>query len=316
MLAFIKRLKFIYILYNFFHKKQLRYNEPHYRLLGLNKKYYSPVSSYDFKHLINKSFVTENDENINIRLNKSSVFKTLPDENKISLLKFSEHGFAVLKNYFDSKTINKINEELDELLKAKKVKPLHNNKIMFAYKYSQLLKNFGNQPELKEILSALFGNTAILFQSINFFKGSEQHTHSDSIHMTTYPEGGLLGVWIALEDVNEDNGPLHYYPGSHKLPYYMNADYDNKGNAWLLGNKSYTEYEKMINEKIKEYNIQKKIFYAKKGDVLIWHANLFHGGELHLNKNKTRKSMVLHYFKEGNICYHEISQRPALMDFL
>jgi ectoine hydroxylase-related dioxygenase (phytanoyl-CoA dioxygenase family) len=28
----------------------------------------------------------------------------------------------------------------------------------------------------------------------------------------------MCGVWIALEDVDERNGPLVYLPGSHKLP--------------------------------------------------------------------------------------------------
>ncbi len=187
---------------------------------------------------------------------------------------------------------------------------------MFAYKQSNLLNSIGNNRALKEILSALLGNSAILFQSINFFKGSEQHTHSDSIHMTTYPTGGLLGVWIALEDITIKNGPLHYYPASYKLPYYMNADYNNEGNKWFIGSKSYDEYEKMIESKMKENKMKKEIFYASKGDVLIWHANLFHGGEPHFNKTKTRKSMVFHYFREGNVCYHEITQRPALITYL
>jgi ectoine hydroxylase-related dioxygenase (phytanoyl-CoA dioxygenase family) len=131
--------------------------------------------------------------------------------------------------------------------------------------------------------------------------------------MTTFPLGGLLGVWIALEDIDEDNGPLHYYPKSHLLPYYLNADYGNEGNSLLLGPKDYTEYEKMIEGKVKELSLQKKIFTAKKGDLLIWHANLLHGGEPHNNKSKTRKSMVLHYYNTDCICYHEITQRPALM---
>lgn len=314
MFAFLRRLKISYTLYNFFHKKQLQYNLPHYRALDINKKFYSPVSSKDFRHLKNGISSTESAEQITARLKLSASFNKLNEENKKSILAFPEHGFAILKNYFSEEIIDSINAEIDDLIKTKKVKALSNNKIMFAYKQSKLLSDIGNQPALKEILSALFGNTAILFQSINFFKGSEQHTHSDSIHMTTYPTGGLLGVWIALEDIYEDNGPLHYYPGSHKLPYYMNADYNNEDNKWLLGNKSYAEYEKMIEEKIKQYNIPKKIFYAEKGDVLIWHANLFHGGEPHLNKDKTRKSMVFHYFREGNICFHEITQRPALMN--
>ena len=32
------------------------------------------------------------------------------------------------------------------------------------------------------------------------------------------PEGFMCGVWVALEDMDMDNGPLVYYPGSHQLP--------------------------------------------------------------------------------------------------
>jgi ectoine hydroxylase-related dioxygenase (phytanoyl-CoA dioxygenase family) len=111
-----------------------------------------------------------------------------------------------------------------------------------------------------------------------------------------------------------NNGPLHYYPGSHKLPYYLNSDYDNEGNYYMIGDKDYTQYEKMLEEKIIEHKIEKKIFTAKKGDVLIWHANLMHGGEPHIDKERTRKSMVFHYFNMNCVCYHEITQRPSLIN--
>jgi ectoine hydroxylase-related dioxygenase (phytanoyl-CoA dioxygenase family) len=52
---------------------------------------------------------------------------------------------------------------------------------------------------------------------------------------------------------------------------------------------------------------------AKKGDVLIWHANLVHGGAPILNPALTRKSMVVHYYANDVIKYHEITERPSLM---
>jgi ectoine hydroxylase-related dioxygenase (phytanoyl-CoA dioxygenase family) len=69
----------------------------------------------------------------------------------------------------------------------------------------------------------------------------------------------------------------------------------------------------MIEGKLKESNLSKEIFLAKKGDVLLWHANLLHGAEKQVDKTKTRKSVVFHYFKKGVVCYHEITQRPALI---
>jgi ectoine hydroxylase-related dioxygenase (phytanoyl-CoA dioxygenase family) len=185
---------------------------------------------------------------------------------------------------------------------------------MFAVRKSPELRSMATDPLLISILEALLGSKPLLFQSINFLKGSEQEIHSDSIHMTTYPLGKLIAVWIALEDVDDSNGPLVYYPKSHLLPYYLNADYNNEGNRWMIGSKDYEAYEAMARRKIAESGLNSHTFHAKKGDILIWHANLFHGGAPHTDATRSRKSMVLHYFGNDAICYHEITQRPALMD--
>ena len=183
---------------------------------------------------------------------------------------------------------------------------------MFAVRKSSYLTDLWSDPKLLEFLNVLIGGRAKLFQSINFFYGSEQRTHSDSIHMTTFPLGGLLGVWVALEDVGPDQGPLHYYPGSHKLPYLLNDAYNNEGGRLTVGEKTYQDYENLVADKLTETPYERKVFTAKKGDVFIWHANLLHGGEPHRDRARTRKSMVLHYFDATRVCYHEITQRPAL----
>lgn len=312
MIDIIKRTRLLYSIYNFFHRKQLIHNEVMFKKLNIPKKYYSSLSSKDFAGLPGNNnagnFIPDKQ-----KLAGCKLFSNLSNSNKESLLSFEDNGFAVINHYLSNQQVEAVNEEIDSLLSQKKVQFTNGNKIMFAIHASSLLRKIGDDEQLKEVLNVLLGGNTTLFQSINFLMGSEQATHSDSIHMTTYPLGGLLGVWIALEDITADNGPLHYYPKSHLLPYYLNADYGNEGNAFFLGNKSYSEYEKMISEKMKELQLEKAQFFAKKGDLLIWHANLFHGGDPHLNKTKTRKSMVLHYFKEDAVCYHEISQRPALI---
>jgi phytanoyl-CoA hydroxylase len=309
MIDLIRRLKLAYSVYNFFHKKELSHNEALLKKLGLNKRYYSPLSSRDFAGLTPPDTAAQN----STALSSTQLYQAATPAGKKSMAGFEENGYCILQNYLSGDLVDRINTEIKTLLELKKIKVAYGGKIMFAIHSSKLLRDVGNEHHLLELLSALLHGKAILFQSINFNMGSEQATHSDSIHMTTYPLGGLLGVWIALEDIDEDNGPLHYYPGSHKLPYYLNADYDNEGNTYLIGDKSYTEYEKMMERKIAEKGLKKEIFKARKGDLLIWHANLFHGGEAHTNKNKTRKSVVFHYFKENSICYHEITQRPALI---
>jgi len=306
----IKRLKILYTLYNLFHKKQLEHNVKFYKQLGLKKKYFSSVSSKDFSGIDERRLKHGGTV---LKLEDTEIFKNACEASKKSILDFDKNGYLILKQYIPDYQVDEINKAIENGIKEQKLQFKYGNKIMFAINKIKTLKQIGTSRELTSFLASLLGGEVTLFQSINFLYGSEQKTHSDSIHMTTFPLGGLLGVWIALEDIGIDNGPLHYYPGSHKLPYYLNSDYDNEGNAIFIGDKDYTAYENMISQKIGEMNMNKETFTAKKGDVLVWHANLFHGGEPHLNKSKTRKSMVFHYYMTDCIRYHEITQRPALL---
>jgi phytanoyl-CoA hydroxylase len=307
----IRRLKLAYMTYNLFNRSKLKHNERLYKALKLKKFYFSPISSKDFVG-IDQS--TLGKDKLVKEVSKTHLFDKLSKEDQQSLLNFEKEGYAILKQYVSKENVELINKEVDALINTGQLNFKYRNKIMFAYRKIEVLRKLASEEHLMELLSSLLFDDAKLFQSINFLMGSEQETHSDSIHMTTFPLGGLLGVWIALEDIEPDNGPLHYYPGSHKLPYYLNKDYDNEGSYLLTGDKDYSEYEKMIKGKINEFKLDKKVFTAKAGDLLIWHANLFHGGEVHANKQKTRKSVVLHYYAKNRICYHEITQRPALFE--
>lgn len=312
MIKLLRRFKFTYAMYNFFQRKKLLHNPPLYKKIGLNKSYYSNLSSVDFENIDPNILLSLSE---NPKLEDLELYKAVDEKSKQSIKDFNDLGYVIINKYLKDEDVNKINEEIESLLASQKIKYLNNHKIMSVIKQSAFIKNLAEDKALLKLLNCLIEGKAKLFHSINFNKfGSQQKTHSDSIHMTTFPLGGLLGVWIALEDIDEQNGALHYLPESHKLPYYLNPDYGNEGNKILLGNNGYVAYEKMIEEKVQNLDLKKKIFRAKKGDLLIWHANLLHGGEEHLDKSRTRKSMVLHYFDLNRICYHEITQRPALFE--
>ncbi len=312
MIHFLRKYKIFYSIYNFFNYKKLKYNIANYKKYGIKKHYFSSISSLDFVSLPqNRTDIFELNP---IHLETNEYYKNTTLENKISIQKFQENGYSLLKSYLTIPQVTAINNEIDELLKSKKVNFRYKNKIMFAIHASKLLNSIGQDEQLLHLLTILLNGKVSLFQSINFINGSEQATHSDSIHMTTYPLGGLVGVWIALDDILPTNGPLHYYPKSHKLPYFLNNNYDNMGTTFEIGKKSYTDYENEMQKIINASGLKKEIIEAKKGDIFLWHANLLHGGEPHTDKTITRKSMVLHYFKTDAICYHEVTQRPALLE--
>lgn len=307
---FIRKFKPSYELYNLFKRSELVHNMSKYKKYGLSKKYYSSVSSNDFEGL-------ESPLNIHDRLNsrdlllKQADFQDLSSQRQEELLSWSDNGYVVLKQFFSKDRVQQINDEVDFLDKSKKARWV-GNKMMFAIHYSDIMLNASADPQLMKIINLVMGKRMELFQSINFLTGSEQRTHSDSFHMSTFPYGNIIAAWIALEETSIDNGPLHYYEGSHKLPYIVNKDFGNAGSKLFLGDKQYSDYEDKIATILEQNNFERKILLAEPGDVLLWHSNLLHGGEPHRNKELTRKSLVTHYYAEDAICYHEVTQRPTL----
>lgn len=166
---------------------------------------------------------------------------------------------------------------------------------------------------IKSWISLFMERTAKPFQTLVAHKGSQQATHSDSIHMTTFPLGYLTAAWVAMEDIHEDSGPLVYYPGSHKLPYMLSSDVGITIREFQERQyDAYREkYEPAVRELIDSQALQPKYFLPGKGDVLIWHANLLHGGSLRKNLKYSRKSIVCHYFVEGTFNYHDLSAKRA-----
>jgi len=310
-IAMLKRFKPAYWAYNFFKKSELKHNLPLYKKYGIKKSYFDSISSEDFKGF--ESPLNKYDElNSAEHMPNDEAFKKMKPEFQEALKKWSDDGYVILDRFYSAEKVAQINAEIEGLITNKEVKFKYNGKkIMYSFHLSKLIHEAGVHPDLMNVLSLLMGKKVDLFSSINFIKGSEQRTHSDSIHMSTFPVGNLIAVWIALEDISEDQGPLHFYPGSHKLPYLMNSDFDNIGSTLFLGPKSNADYEDRIEKLIQTEQLKKKSFLAKKGDILIWHANLLHGGNGMNDKALTRKSMVFHYYSNDAICYHEVSQRPS-----
>jgi ectoine hydroxylase-related dioxygenase (phytanoyl-CoA dioxygenase family) len=78
----------------------------------------------------------------------------------------------------------------------------------------------------------------------------------------------------------------------------------------------HARYEPYIQGLIAQYGLEAKHFHAKKGDVLIWHANLLHGGSARRNIQLTRKALVCHYFGKGVFVYHDLSATRSKQQYL
>ncbi|MCB0527074.1 MAG: phytanoyl-CoA dioxygenase family protein [Saprospiraceae bacterium] len=312
--GFLRSLKAVYVVNNLLQSDRLRHNRSLYRKYGLQKSIFSPVGSGDFKtHHPDIPWIDRPDALE--KLEQNAEFQALGPVLQEKVRGFLKDGYMILEGFFPEADTDALNGEVAAQLEAGKAQYNYTGRKIFNFfGHSRLAdERFFRNPELLRLLSFLLGKKVIPFQSLNFTLGSEQRAHSDSIHMTTEPPGYLIATWIALEDCTPENGALFYYPGSHRLPYLTTTDYPSGNTRWTIGNNSNRRYEDKIEEVIAETGLQKQPFLGKRGDVLIWHANLLHGGSPITRPGATRRSMVCHYYAEDVICYHEMSQRPALL---
>lgn len=311
----LRRLKAVYVINNLLNGNRLQHNKELYKQFGLQRSIFSPIGSHTFKQ-------KSKDIPWLDRPNAKSAMKAHPDFQQFSpaiqaeLERFIEEGYMLLKGFFSADQVDQLNAEIDQKISSGALDFNYTGrKIMESYKHSDLVdQQFFKNQALLNLLNFVMGKPVIPFHTINFIEGSEQRAHSDFIHMTTEPLGYLIAAWTALEDCDDNNGPLVYYPYSHRLPYVNCLDYPSGNSKWMIGAESNKRYEDHVELMLEESGLEKKYFHAKKGDVFVWHANLVHGGSAIKKPGATRKSMVAHYFCEGVICYHEISQRPAFLE--
>lgn len=216
----------------------------------------------------------------------------------------------ILKDYprlFDPNTDFGVDEALDSLLKRDP------KRRQDAWAVNKDIRKLACQPELVDKLRFLYRREPIPFQTLNFLPGTEQSTHSDAMHFSSIPRGFMCGIWIPFEDVNEDNGPLHYYPGSHRLPEIA---LESLG-LWPAPNTielgpNYDYYEDYVRAVAQAMGLEQKRLTVPKGTALIWAYNLLHGGCPVIDHAQSRKSQVTHYYFQDCIYYGPIHSDVGL----
>lgn len=167
-------------------------------------------------------------------------------------------------------------------------------RIQDAWAFDADVRDIACNEDMLALLTALYGRPAFPFQTLNFPVGTQQPAHSDHIHFCSIPERFMCGVWVALEDVHADAGPLFYYPGTHVWPSHGN---EHIGAA--PGADAVMKFIRLHKEMPELLRVESETFLARKGQALIWASNLLHGGSPQNDPARSRWSQVTHYFFEG-----------------
>ena len=231
---------------------------------------------------------------------------------------WEDRGFLLLKNFYSETQIGEVNQLVDQLWKGRlalgpeyvidtfvgtsqekriyfcdapadaKIAPYKLNDLFLS---SELIRQTVAGDRLASVLAELLEGQPLVCNTLNFEFGSQQDYHFDTFYMPSPTKNKMIASWIALEPATLENGPLTYYPGSHKIEPYLFSN----GKTLIVPDEmpSFREY---ISNEIVKYDLKAETLLADKGDVLIWHSQLFHGGSEIADKSQTRRSLVTHYF--------------------
>lgn len=178
----------------------------------------------------------------------------------------------------------------------------HGSRVFNGWRVSRAVRAIALAPRVLRVLRQLYGRKPRPFQTLNFPIGTEQKVHSDVIHFASDPPTYMCGVWVALEDIDLQNGPLVYYTGSHKLPVVTMETCSP-----APGPEFYHLYEEYVEKMVRRMHLTPHHAVLRKGQCLIWASNLLHGGSVHRDKGRTRHSQVTHYYFEGCQYYQPLS---------
>lgn len=173
-------------------------------------------------------------------------------------------------------------------------------------------------PELRDAFAGIgkalavsdefFGEPTSLYTSLYYERGSEQALHRDTPYFTTKPAGRYLGVWLALDDVDDGNGPLRVVPESHKLPPVdvraLRKEVFGGETIPSISMEGWDRYQAEVKKQCDERGMVSQDVHVNRGDVIIWHPEMFHGGAPHLDKARSRRSLVMHVTPVGVPVYH------------
>jgi len=147
--------------------------------------------------------------------------------------------------------------------------------------------------QVLRFLEIVFDEQPVAFQQLLFQRSNQHPMHQDTAYVCVEDPLLIIGSWIALEDVVAGRGELTYLEGSHRIEHLLYADGSKRFDPEFDDAEATRQ---QILDRSAALGCEQRDFLAKKGDVLLWAADLVHGSRPRTRPDhETRLSCVTHY---------------------
>lgn len=238
-------------------------------------------------------------------MNFNTNIPNLSDLKKI----YNENGYNHIPELFSKSDMELINKEFDRYIKDC-VPKMKEGEVYYVDKenkdtlmqmqkleeYDDFFYDLFHNSKIKELAANALGEEVIP-RAMEYFnkppgKNNPTPPHQDGYYFNLDNDKAVTG-WLALEDVDDENGCINYVRGSHKYEGYR-----PHGKSEILGfSKGVTDFG---TEEDKKNTVK---FEGKAGMFLMHHAKIIHFADP--NKSKTRSRRAFGFVYHGVSAKHD-----------
>ncbi|MAE67020.1 MAG: phytanoyl-CoA dioxygenase [Phycisphaeraceae bacterium] len=174
--------------------------------------------------------------------------------------------------------------------------------LHFPHKISKPILDFVRHPALVEVLSAIIGPNVKCMQTMFFAKapsGRGQAWHQDEFFIPTR-DRSLCGAWVALDDVDQENGCLWVMPGSHEPGVLWPMD-ENRDDRISGPSRSSYGYPFPDDDAVP--------VEMKAGSVVFFNGYLLHRSFDNLSADRFRRALVIHTMSAESLLPADFGRR-------
>ena len=210
---------------------------------------------------------------------------------------YEENGYLVLERVFSKTECQRFVAHMEDLHAGHKhlegffQQDKYGARTFNQHLYDPRVLDVLIDSRLRRPLAACFGGEAEGIQTMHFYEGSEHPLHQDQYYL---PD--CMSAWIAMVDVDANNGPLIVQPGSHKGRLITKRDVPMR----LLPGETYehqqhNRYFPAVNAVFQENGTEAVEVMVNAGDVILFDGKLIHGGAEILKPGTRRHALACHY---------------------
>ena len=215
---------------------------------------------------------------------------------------FERDGYLVLREMYNAGEITHIREAFMEQAKDGPVEGLSDRvagdpsdplvfypRMMNPHSQPQrevgtIARDYLLDARLKPVLSDLLGEEPLGVQTMFYFKPAGargQELHQDNFYLRVKP-GTCLAAWLAVDDVDAENGGMKVVPGSH----FEEIACPQKADPAISFTTDYVPVPPGMTAVHAD---------MKAGDVLFFNGSVIHGSTPNTSATRFRRSLIAHY---------------------